>query len=65
MRWMSKRYCDEASKGVIYFPMEVFDFWTTKEVSFFSSVSVWGFIIKDKDLIPEPHAPTRGATQQD
>ena len=32
---------------------------------FFNSVSVRGFIIKDKDLIPEPHAPSGGKTQQE
>jgi len=34
---MSKRYYDEASKGVIYFPMEAFDFWDNKNNSLFST----------------------------
>jgi len=34
----SKRRCDEASKGVIYFPMEAFDFWDNETKSLFSTM---------------------------
>ena len=34
----SKRCSDEASKGVIYFPMEAFDFWSNENKSLFSTM---------------------------
>jgi len=36
---MSKGCSDEASKGVIYFPMEAFDFWDNENDSLFSTMA--------------------------
>jgi hypothetical protein len=38
MIWVFQKVHDEASKGVIYFPMEAFDFWDNETKSLFSTM---------------------------
>jgi hypothetical protein len=38
--------------GVLFIPMEAFDFWDNKNGSFFPAMILGSNVVKDEDLIP-------------